>query len=117
MKFLLDESAELRLAHQLNRLDYDVTVIGRDHPRSLKDPQVLEIANREGRIVITNDKDFGEMVFREGFDHQGVIFFRMKDESTVTKIARLYAVLEVYKDIPDSSRAFITVTDTRIRVR
>ena len=73
MKFLLDESAEYRIASFLRDHGHDVTAIAHDYPASLVDEDVLSIAHSEQRIVITNDSDFGELVFRDQQPHSGVI--------------------------------------------
>lgn len=46
-------------------------------PQGASDVEVLELANREERIMITFDKDFGELVFKEKLIHKGVIFLRL----------------------------------------
>ena len=63
MRFLLDESAEYRIVAFLTGLGHDVTAIAHDYPHGLPDQQILEIAVSEQRILITNDSDFGELVF------------------------------------------------------
>lgn len=50
----------------------------------------------EGRILITNDKDFGEKVFRDGRPHCGVILLRFEDERAASKIAVLSHLLRQY---------------------
>ena len=62
MKFLLDESSEHRLAAFLQEHGHDVKSIAHDYPNALSDTEVLELAGREARIVITNDKDLGELI-------------------------------------------------------
>jgi predicted nuclease of predicted toxin-antitoxin system len=57
MRFLLDESADFPLTAFLQELGHDVTSIAHDYPSALKDHEVLEIALREARILITNDTD------------------------------------------------------------
>jgi predicted nuclease of predicted toxin-antitoxin system len=117
MKFLVDESAELRLASHLVHLGHDVAIVGRDYPFSLKDYQVLAIASHEQRIVVANDKDFGELIFRDHSAHAGVILFRMKDESILGKISRLDDLLAQHVDDLATYSAYVVVSDERIRVR
>lgn len=74
MMFLLDESADARLAPWLRSLGHDVTAIAVDHPASLKDREVLNIAHDEGRILITEDRDFGKLIFSRRRPHRGVIY-------------------------------------------
>jgi|SRR5579875_40933 len=69
MKFLLDESADYPLAQFLRDLGHDVTAIAHEHPHALKDAEVLKIAVSERRVLITNDRDFGELVFRRRLGH------------------------------------------------
>ncbi len=69
MRVLLDESAEFRIAAYLQRRGHDVTAIAHDYPASLSDRDVLTIAYQEGRILITNDRDFGELIFHEQQPH------------------------------------------------
>ena len=114
MRFLLDQSALRRLAAFLRSQGHDVTVIAQDYPHGLPDAEVLAIARREGRILITNDRDFGELVFRQRRPHAGVILFRLTRSDLPSKIARLAEVLAAYGDQLDH---FLVVTDQRIRVR
>jgi predicted nuclease of predicted toxin-antitoxin system len=74
---------------------------------------VIQKAFAEKRILITNDKDFGEKVYRERLPHKGVILMRLADERPATKIDVLQRLLSAYADrIPEQ---FIVVTETKIR--
>ncbi|MGH2369863.1 MAG: DUF5615 family PIN-like protein, partial [Chloroflexota bacterium] len=64
MPFLLDESADFPLATHLKEWGHDVTAIAHDYPHALSDQDVLAIAVREQRVLITNDLDFGELIVR-----------------------------------------------------
>ena len=79
MKFLIDESVEFRIASFLAERGHDVTAIAHDYPNALADRTVLEIARSEGRILTTNDSDFGELIFREQLPHFGVVYLRFSD--------------------------------------
>ncbi len=78
MRFLLDENADLPLGDFLKQLGHDVTSIAKDYTRSIDDEDVLSIAIRERRIVITNDKDFGALVYQRHLAHSGIILFRLE---------------------------------------
>ena len=114
MKFLLDESADFPLADMLSDLGHDVKAIVTDYPRSIADEEVLEIAAREDRILLTNDRDFGELIFRQHLQHSGVILFRLGSEPIETKAAWLRYVLNHY---PEHLNNFIVVTENGVRVR
>lgn len=114
MRFLLDESADYPLAIHLGAQGHDVTAIAHEYPQSLRDQEVLAIAVEEQRILITNDRDFGELIFRRRLPHTGVILFRLHAENLATKTYWLDYVLTVHsQDLAD----FIVVTDRGVRVR
>ena len=66
--------------------------------RGADDKEVIRIASEQDRILIINDKDFGELVFREKKQHKGVILSRLEDERANNKIAVLKNMLEKYED-------------------
>ena len=113
MKFLVDESADARLATHLKSLGHDATTVARDYMPGLEDTEVLAIAQREGRILIANDRDFGELIHRLNLPHEGVIFFRLDTTKLEVKIERLNHVLTEYAD---QLHAFLVVTEKRVRV-
>ena len=79
----------------------------------MTDDQLLTLAQSNGSILITNDSDFGELIFRERRLHSGVIFLRLSDERPANKIKLIENILENYSDrLPGK---FVTVTETRIR--
>jgi predicted nuclease of predicted toxin-antitoxin system len=114
MKFLLDESVEYRLAGFLSELGHDVTAIAVDYPSALKDIEVLTIARDQDRILITNDKDFGELVYRQRLAHCGVILLRVRDDDIEIKQVSLLQVLKIN---PDQLRGFIVISDRGVRIR
>src|SRR5438105_2311183 len=98
MRFLLDESAELRLRNFLRDQGHDATAIAHDYLASLTDDQVLAIARTEKRILVTNDRDFGELIFHHRRAHVGVIFFRLSDQAITTKFLWLERLLRDYSN-------------------
>jgi predicted nuclease of predicted toxin-antitoxin system len=79
----------------------------------MEDEEVIEKAYTESLILITNDKDFGEKVYRDRRPHRGVIFMRLGDERAANKIAVLGRLLESYGD--RLSDRFVVVTESRVR--
>jgi predicted nuclease of predicted toxin-antitoxin system len=98
MKFLLDESAEFRIAAYLQTHGHDATAIAHDYPPSLPDREVLRLALGERRILITNDRDFGELIVRNKLSHAGVIYFRMGDVPLETKLEWLERLFRSHSD-------------------
>jgi predicted nuclease of predicted toxin-antitoxin system len=93
VRFLLDEGLPFRLATFLYGAGHDVTVCGRDHPQALDDRDILAIAFADQRIILTNDKDFGDLVFRDRRPHAGVILFRLGYVPIEARIAYLQQAL------------------------
>ena len=114
MKFLIDESVEYSLVITLRKLGYNVSSVSEESP-SLEDRDVIGLAYSEERVIITNDKDFGELIYRQKFSHKGVILFRLKSENKETKLNRLKILLEKYSD--KIQGRFTVVTDSAIRFR
>ena len=73
MRFLLDESADARLVRHLASPGHDVTRVATDHPSGIPDTEVLAIGHARRRAIITEDRDFSELVFRLMHPHAGVI--------------------------------------------
>ena len=112
MRFLLDENINPSVGSFLIDLGHEVALTGSDFPASLSDRAILEIAADQGRVLITNDRDFGELIFRRRFRHAGVIFLRLLNPDIALVRERLLVVLESY--LPGQ---FVVATRQRIRVR
>jgi predicted nuclease of predicted toxin-antitoxin system len=76
MRFVADESVDLPIVQALREAGYDVTY-GAELAPGIDDATVLEEANREGRLLLTADKDFGEMVVRQQRLSTGVVLIRL----------------------------------------
>lgn len=114
MRFLIDESADTRVARPLRELGHDVTTVAGDHAMAMDDVDVLAIALREQRVLITDDRDFGELVFRDRQPHAGVLYFRLSNTRLSLRIARLEHVLRQHGEELDQ---FLVVGDHDVRVR
>ena len=112
MRFLVDECTGPAVAKWLRALDHDVFSVYED-VRGLSDDEVIVLAYAENRILITNDKDFGEKIFRERRPHCDVIFLRLEDERAHIKIAVIEHLLATYAD--QLSHQFVVVSESRIR--
>jgi len=73
--FLADESCDFAIIRALRAEGFDVVSVAESYP-ALADENVLEIAYREKRLLLTEDKDFGEWVFSHGKQMCGIVLFR-----------------------------------------
>jgi predicted nuclease of predicted toxin-antitoxin system len=85
-----------------------------DYAPALEDYEVLAIAVRDQRILITFDRDFGELVFSRRQPHGGVLYFRLGPIDLAVETERLAYVLAHYGDRLDH---FLTITRRSVRVR
>ena len=114
MKFTVDESTGKAVAEYLRAAGYDVLFVAEQMPEA-DDPPILARTSSEERILITNDKDFGELVYRIGQVHCGVLLLRLHDESPANRVRVVKAVLEHYADrLADH---FVVATDGGVRIR
>jgi predicted nuclease of predicted toxin-antitoxin system len=113
MRFLVDECTGPAVAQWLHQQNHDVISVF-DEIKGADDQEVIQKACEQNRILITNDKDFGELVYRDKKPHKGVILLRLEDERAANKIAVLRHLLEKYEK--SLSGHFIVVTETTIRI-
>lgn len=118
MKLLLDKCVSPRTCNALAASGFDAIWAG-DWASDPGDDAILEIAWREARILITLDKDFGELAVALGKPHAGIV--RLVD---IHPRSQLQACLEVLKRYGDdfamgdfAMGAIATVTQDRIRLR
>ena len=113
MRFLADESCDFAVVRALRRAGFDVLCISESSPRT-EDSEVIRLALHEGRILLTEDKDFGRLVYSHGQDTLGVIFLRFPT----------FARREISRDVPNLVKqqgeklvgSFVTVQPGRIRI-
>ena len=85
MQFVVDESTGAAVAEYLRSSGYNVLVVAETMPQA-DDADILARATAEGRIVITNDKGVGELVFRRWEAHQGILRLRPRHESEANRV-------------------------------
>lgn len=112
MRFLVDECTGPKVAHWLRVQGHEVFSVY-EQARGMDDEGIIAKAFDENWILITNDKDFGEKVYREHRSHRGVVFLRLKNERADNKIETLARLLEAYVD--RLADCFVVVSETRVR--
>ena len=75
IKFLADESCDFIVVRALRSSGYDVLSVAESYP-SVSDLEVLKMAVDEKRVLLTEDKDFGEWVFAHKKETHGGVFLR-----------------------------------------
>ena len=78
MKIVADESVDFGIIENIRHNKIEVYSIAETNP-GIPDNEVLNIAVDKESLLITEDKDFGELTFRMGFKHKGIILIRLTD--------------------------------------
>jgi predicted nuclease of predicted toxin-antitoxin system len=97
VRWLADECVAAPLVASLRLLGHDVLYVA-DAAAGLNDMDVIAPATRERRILLTEDKDFDDLVFRRKREVPGLVLLRIASENTSPKIERLAMALERYGD-------------------
>lgn len=115
MRFLLDENLGKKIAYFLQELGHPTLRI-REIAPGTDDYDVLNLAIANKAILITSDKDFGKLIFKEKQPHLGVILLRLEHETSDYKIKALKKVFSKSREL---SKKFIVVTekDGRFKIR
>jgi predicted nuclease of predicted toxin-antitoxin system len=113
MKLLLDSGISPKARDALILLIHDVIWMGDQLPDP-GDEAILNKAHEEKRILVTLDKDFGELIIRLGLAHSGLI--RLVDLRAAQQAPYCQLALERYGSELEQG-AIVTVTLDRIRIR
>jgi predicted nuclease of predicted toxin-antitoxin system len=113
VKILLDACVWGGASEELRSAGHDVVWAG-EWPEDPGDDEILERANREGRILVTLDKDFGELAIVRGKPHSGIV--RLVNLSTTQQASACLRVINLHGDELKFG-AIITVEPHRIRIR
>ena len=112
MRFLVDESTGPWVAKWLRDHQHEVFSVF-EQARGIDDEAIIQKAVAENWILITNDKDFGDKIFRDQKPHKGIILLRLDDERSSIKIEVIQQLLENYADKLEDQ--FVVVTENAVR--
>ena len=114
MKFLADENVDKPIVERLRRDGHVVLYVIEMEP-SISDDEVIQRTNQERAVLLTADKDFGELVFRQGRITYGVVLIRLAGLSSQRKAEVVaVAVQEHAEELPQS---FAVITPGAVRIR
>ena len=114
MRLLVNENISGSVIRALREGGHDV-LSAKESMRSQPDENLLARAQAEGRVLVTHDKDFGELAFRSGLSPKcGVILLRLAGLDAETDNHRAVEAIESRADWPGH---FAVVSDDRIRMR
>lgn len=114
LKFLVDVGVSKKAEQWLQKQGYDTKNVRDINPR-MPDKEILKIAVSEKRMVITMDKDFGELVYNSKLPHGGVLLLRLEEARADEKVEIIEKILEKHSDKLFNN--FCVFKDGRLRVR
>ena len=114
MNLVADEGVDRPVVERLRQDGHDVVYVA-ELSSSVADEEVLQQANARRAMLLTADKDFGELVFRQGLLHSGVVLLRLAGLANTTKAE---IVAEVCRDrAAELFGAFSVISPGQIRIR
>ena len=113
MRFLADESCDFAVVRALRTEGFDVLSIA-EASAGADDQRVIELALGERRILLTEDKDFGQLVFAAGSKSLGVVLIRFPARARSAVGPRMLELVRKHADRLTGS--FVVLQPERIRI-
>jgi hypothetical protein len=115
MRWLADECVSAKLVASLRDAGHDV-VYAMEAYRSRKDRDLLALAAADQRLLLTDDRDFGELIFGStALESTGVVYMRIPDERSHLAWPRLDAAITRFGE--SLFGRFLVVEEARFRIR
>jgi len=114
VNFLADENVDRQIVERLRQEGHNVEYVA-EIDSGISDDEVLEMANRKEVLLLTADKDFGEIVFRQQRITNGVVLIRLAGFSPARK-AEIVAS-SINEHLTELLHAFTVINKGAIRIR
>lgn len=114
MKILADECVDHGIVVRLRKDGHDVNYVAEMSP-GIIDEEVLVLASDDRTLFVTADKDFGELIFRQGYVKRGIVLYRLAGLSTSDKADIISRAIAGHGD--ELLQAFSVITEKAIRIR
>ena len=114
MVLVADESVDFGIIKDLRRNGISVFSISEDFP-GIKDIDVLQISHERNCLLITEDKDFGELTYRLKLKHKGILLIRLSDIPRKERIKLATKTIEKHFD--KLKNHFSVLTKIRLRIK
>jgi len=114
MKFIADEGVDSQIVNKLREHGHDFLYVV-EFDAGASDSDILNFANQEDRILMTRDKDFGELVFRLKKIHSGIILNRLFQLDSDKKAEIVMEVVNKYME--ELLGSYTVIQPGRVRIR
>ncbi len=113
MRFLADESCDFAVVRALRGAGHDVLAVSEFQQRSV-DADLMDLAHREDRVLLTEDKDFGWLAFAAHLDSAGVVLIRFPSQARKQLGDAASRLVQEYGD--RLKRAFVVLRPGSVRI-
>jgi predicted nuclease of predicted toxin-antitoxin system len=114
LRIVADENVDGWVVAKLREEGHEVIYVAELHSR-ITDQEVLQLAAVEGNLLLTSDKDFGELTFLQRQGNVGIVLARLNALSPEQKARIVAGVLREHAD--ELLGAFTVVTPSSVRIR
>jgi predicted nuclease of predicted toxin-antitoxin system len=114
MKFFADEGVDGQIVSVLRENGFDV-LYAAENIAGTEDQEVLRIANQEDRVLITRDKDFGELAYQNHMIHAGIILNRLYELSSQKKAETVLSVIKEFQE--ELIGKFTVIQPGKVRIK
>lgn len=114
MRFVADESVDAPIVQKLREVGFEIFSIA-EQSHGISDELVLAIAHKNGSLLITQDKDFVDLVYRLGKAHEGIILLRLEGLTPYQKADLCLVVINQHKN--ELPGAFVVVYKDYVKIR
>ncbi len=114
MKILADESVDKGIVVRLREDGHEVRYVAELSP-GIMDEEVLALAREDKTLLLTADKDFGELIFRQGYVKHGIVLYRLAGLSSSEKAEIISLAITEHSE--KLLQSFSVITEKAIRIR
>jgi len=114
MKILADESVASEIVLRLRRDGHEVGYVAEMSP-GIMDEEVLVLASDENTLLLTADKDFGELIFRQGYVKRGIVLYRLAGLPSQEKAEIVSLAISAHD--AELLSSFSVITEKAVRIR
>jgi predicted nuclease of predicted toxin-antitoxin system len=116
LRFLADMNISPQTVSTLQQHGWDIIRVSQILAANAPDAEILDLARREDRAVITQDLDFSTLLALGGYQHPSLITLRLSTSDPETVTRRLLQIFDRIEEAVESGSA-VTVEDTQLRIR
>jgi predicted nuclease of predicted toxin-antitoxin system len=114
MTIVADESVDFGIVVKLRQKGIDIVSIYEEYS-GIKDAEVLRIAKDKQCLLITEDKDFGELTYRLKLEHRGIMLIRLSDIPRMERIELVLKTIEQHFNMLENNFSVLTKRGLRIK--